>query len=146
MIHVVPQKKLYVPAVSILAVVVILLALISISTYRNLNRQSTMAMAFVHRQGIAILDAVIAGARAGIIMHMWQEDSIQALINEVGSNEDIAYIYMIDDNGVVSHHSNPYTFKKLGLKPIDPIADASLHSTVSGGVKMSDLRRFKNAC
>ena len=39
MIHV-AKKQLYVPALSILAIVIILLVLISISTYRNLDRQA----------------------------------------------------------------------------------------------------------
>ena len=98
MIHV-PKKQLYVPALSILAIVIILLVLISISTYRNLDRQASVAIDFLHRQGISILDAVEAGARAGIAMHMWQDDSIKSLIDEVGSNKDIAYLYMVDKRG-----------------------------------------------
>jgi two-component system sensor histidine kinase HydH len=114
MIHV-PKKQLYVPALSILAIVIILLVLISISTYRNLDRQASVAIEFLHRQGMAILDAVEAGARAGMAMHMWQEDSIKSLIDEVGSNKDIAYIYMIDKRGRISHHSNLREFSQMGF-------------------------------
>ena len=145
MIHVAPQKKLYVPAVSILAIVVILLVLTGISTYRNLNRHSSMAMAFVHRQGLSILDAVEAGARAGMAMPMWREDSIQRLINEVGSNADIAYLYMIDEKGVIAHHSNPSIFERLRLDPIDPSAGGALHSTVhvlNNGEKIYELSKL----
>ena len=113
MIHV-AKKRLYVPALSILAIVVILLVLISISTYRNLDRQESMAMEFLHRQGLAILDAVEAGARAGLAMHMWQEDSIENLINEVGSNENIAYIYMVSsglDLVMKQHRASAVHFK-----------------------------------
>ena len=111
----VPKKQLYVPALSILAIVVILLVLISISTYQNLDRQASVAINFLHRQGVAILDAVEAGARAGMAMHMWQKDSIKSLINEVGSNKDIAYIYMVDKRGRISHQSNPEEFRQMGL-------------------------------
>jgi two-component system sensor histidine kinase HydH len=122
MIHV-AKKRLYVPALSILAIVVILLVLISISTYRNLDRQKSMAMEFLHRQGMAILDAVEAGARAGLAMHVWQEDSIETLINEVGNNENIAYIYMVDKNGKISHHSNLNEFEQMGLVPDSRYSD-----------------------
>jgi two-component system sensor histidine kinase HydH len=133
MIHV-AKKRLYVPALSILAIVVILLVLISISTYRNLDRQELMAMEFLHRQGLAILDAVEAGARAGLAKHMWQEDSIESLINEVGSNENIAYIYMVDKNGIISHHSNLKEFEQMGIAP---------DSTDSDGVT-SKVQKLKN--
>lgn len=116
MIHV-AKKQLYVPALSILAIVIILLVLISISTYRNLDRQASVAIDFLHRQGVAILDALEAGARAGMAMHMWRKDSIKSLIDEVGSNKDIAYIYLVDKQGRISHHSNLEDFSKMGLSP-----------------------------
>lgn len=100
-------KRLYLPAISILAVVFLLLILISISTLRNLDRQEQTILQFVHQQGLAIIHAVEAGARAGMMMPMWQEDSIEGLIRETGKNEDIAYIYLIDSQGAVIHHSNP---------------------------------------
>ena len=101
------RKRLYVPALSILAIVVILLVLISISTYRNLDRQKNVTMQYIHRQGLAILDAVEAGSRAGMAVHKWREDSIERLIKEVGSNKDIAYIYLLGRNGEIHHHSDP---------------------------------------
>ena len=48
-------KKLYLPAVSILAVVLILLILIGISTYRNINREEQTTLKFVHQQGLTII-------------------------------------------------------------------------------------------
>jgi hypothetical protein len=85
------QKKLYLPAFSIVAVILFLLGLISISTYRNLNREKQQAMTFLHRQGLTLLSAIEAGARTGMMMHMWQEDTVVHLLREIGKNEDIAY-------------------------------------------------------
>ncbi len=100
-------KRLYLPALSILAVVVLLLVLISISTYRNLKRQEKTVLTFVHQQGLAILHTLEAGARAGMIMNQWGKDSIGNLILETGKDENIAYVYLIDSQGIVVHHSNP---------------------------------------
>ena len=100
-------KRLYIPALSILAVVILMLILISISTYRNLERQEQTVLKFVHQQGLAILHTLEAGARAGMIMTEWEEDSIENLILETGKNENIAYVYLIDSQGTVVHHSNP---------------------------------------
>jgi hypothetical protein len=53
-----PIKKLYLPALSIVAVGFILLVLISISTYRNLDRQKTMALSFLQRQGEGLIPSL----------------------------------------------------------------------------------------
>ena len=98
---------MYLPALSILAVVVLLLVLISISTYRNLKRQEKTVLAFVHQQGLAILHTLEAGARSGMVMNRWGEDSVESLIRETGKNENIAYVYLIDSKGTVIHHSKP---------------------------------------
>ena len=100
-------KRLYLPALSIVAVVLLLLVLISISTYRNLGREKTMALHFLYRQGMTVLLSIEAGARAWMMLPMWQDDSIGSLIQETGKNVDIAYVYLMDQNGKVIHHSNP---------------------------------------
>ena len=100
------QKKLYLPAFSIVAVVIFLLGLISISTYRNLNREKHRVMTFLHRQGLTLLNAIEAGARTGMMMHMWQEDTVAHLIQEIAKNDDIAYIYLFNSKGRIVHHSD----------------------------------------
>ena len=99
-------KRLYIPAFSILAVVILMLVLISISTYRNLEREEKASLTFLYREGLAILHTLEAGARAGMIMPEWEEDSIGNLILETGKDDNIAYVYLIDSHGTVVHHSN----------------------------------------
>ena len=101
------RKRLYLPAITIIAVVLLLLLLIGISTYRNLDHAKKTALKFTHRQGLTILRALEAGARAGMMMPMWNEDSIGSLVQETGKSEDIAYVYLIDSQGTVVHHSTP---------------------------------------
>lgn len=57
------RRKLYLPALSIVAVVVLLLIFIGISTYRNLDINRKNAMTFVRRQGLAMLQVLEAGVR-----------------------------------------------------------------------------------
>ncbi len=102
-----PIKKLYLPALSIVAVGFILLVLISISTYRNLDRQKTMALSFLQRQGEGLILSLEASARTGMKTLMWQEVSLGSLLQETAKNSDIAYVYIIDDQGNVVHHSDP---------------------------------------
>jgi two-component system, NtrC family, sensor histidine kinase HydH len=98
-----PIRKLYLSAYSIVAVVGLLLVLISVSTYRNLDREERLALSLLERQGLTLIRMLEAGARSGMLMHMWQEDSVANLIREATRDEEIAYIYLLDDQGAVVH-------------------------------------------
>ena len=137
-------KRLYFPALSILAIVLIMLLLIGISTYRNLNREEKTALIFLHQQGMAVLHALEAGARAEMKTPMWKEDSIAQLFQEIGKNEGIAYIYLVDSQGNVIHHSNP-SFKGMSSAwqpqlDNDNQVESRVHK-LSGGLKIYDLAK-----
>ncbi len=100
------QKKLYLPAFSIVGVVFFLLVVIGISTYRNLDRDKRRVMSFVHRQGLSLLGAIEAGTRTGIMMHIQQDDTVANLIREVAKNEDVAYIYLFNTKRRIVHHTD----------------------------------------
>ena len=87
-------KKLYLPALTIIAVVLILLVLISISTYRNLDREERSAMLFLHSQGASLLRALEAGARTGMMMSTWEEDSVGQLIRDSQRRKRRLFVYV----------------------------------------------------
>jgi two-component system sensor histidine kinase HydH len=103
----VPRKRLYLTAISILAVVLLLLVFISISTYRNLNRERDAAVETVRRQALTLINAFEAGARAGMMMQMAGKDAIGNLIHEIGRSGDVNYLYLTNAAGEVIHHSIP---------------------------------------
>ena len=92
-------KKMYLPAFLIVMVVLVLLVFISISTYRNLDREERNVTDFLHRQGFSLIHALAAGARTG-------DDTIDTLFQETAESEDIAYIYTVDSQGKMTHHSD----------------------------------------
>jgi two-component system sensor histidine kinase HydH len=100
-------KKLYLPALSLVAIIFLLLVLISISTYRNLDREKTRALHFLHRQGVTLLRSIEASARTGMHSLMWQEVSLGKLLQETTKDDEIAYVYLIDGHGQILHHSDP---------------------------------------
>lgn len=117
-----PIKKMYLPALSLVAVVFLLLALISVSTYRNLNREKIRALHSLHQQGVALLHSIEASVRTGMKMLMWQEISLGSLLQETAKDQDIAYVMLVDEHGTIVHNSNPV---KKGLS-------ASWNPIVSG--------------
>ena len=40
-----------------------------------------------------------------MIMHMWEEDTVGRLLQEIAKNEDVAYIYLFNSQGQIVHHS-----------------------------------------
>jgi len=100
------SKKLYIPALSLVAIVFLLLVLISVSTYRNLDRQESRALHFLYHQGVTLIRSIEAGARTGMKSLMWQESSLGRLLQEVAKDEEIAYVYLIDGQGLIAHHSD----------------------------------------
>ena len=100
------NKKLYLPALTIIAVVLLLIILIAVSTNRTLNHQKETALAFLHSQGVTLFHALEAAVSTGMRMPMWSEDSVKTLIDELGKNRNLAYIYIYEKNGIISHASN----------------------------------------
>jgi two-component system sensor histidine kinase HydH len=124
------SKKMYLPALSIVAGVVLLLALLGVSTYRNLNRQRAAAMEALHSQAIALLQALEAGARTGMMMPMWSEDSVDTLIKEISRNEAIGYIYMIGPDGKVSHYGGAIRLSDINFLSTPPEDDLGIREEV----------------
>jgi len=108
--RIIPSKKLYLPAFSIIAVVFILLVLIGASTYQNLHRERKKSLDFLHRQGMMLINAIEAGARVHMLQNPQQEQEIiiDHYIRELALNEDIAYIYLFDQTGYLLHHSDGF--------------------------------------
>ena len=139
------SKKLYLPALSIVAVVFLMLVLISVSTYRNLDREKTMALHFFYRQGVALLRSIEASARTGMKTMMWQEVSLGSLLQETAKDIDIAYVYLDDEHGRIVHHSDPSEEgKRAAWKPTLNGDDqvASRIKTLPDGNQIYELAKF----
>ncbi len=139
------NRKLYLPALSIVAVVFLLLVLVSISTYRNLDREKTRALHFFYRQGVALLRSIEAGARTGMKSLMWQEMTLGNLLRETAKDTDIAYVYLADEHGRIVHHSaGVHPGQMNAWKPVLTRADqvATRIRTLPGGSQVYELAKF----
>ncbi|MGD8296623.1 MAG: ATP-binding protein [Desulfobacterales bacterium] len=124
-------KKLYLPALSIVAVVLLLLILMSISTYRNLNREREMALQALHRQGTTLIRSLEAGARTGMMIHRWAEDSVGRLIQETTRDSYVAYVFIVDNQGQIVHHSG--ISQKINSDPwkVSPTGDPPMTNRIT---------------
>jgi two-component system sensor histidine kinase HydH len=138
-------KKLYLPALSIVAIIFLLLVLISISTYRNLDREKTQALHFLHRQGVTLLRSIEASARTGMQSLMWQEVSLGKLMQETAKDDEIDYVYLADGHGLIVHHSDPSKEGEQALwKPdlIDKDQVITRIKIMPGGVRIYELAKY----
>ena len=144
MATVVPRRQLYLTALSILTIVLLLLVFISISTYHNLNRERNAAMETVRRQALTLINALEAGARAGMLLQMAGEDAIGNLVHEIGRSDDINYLYLVDADGKVVHHSVPSLEGTRAVwRPIFTVAD-EVHTRVrrlTGGTRVFEVAK-----
>ncbi len=138
-------KKLYLPALSIVAIIFLLLVLISISTYRNLDREKTQALHFLHRQGVTLLRSIEASARTGMQSLMWQEVSLGKLMQETAKDDEIDYVYLADGHGLIVHHSDPSKEGEQALWKPDLIDKDQIITRIKimpGGVRIYELAKY----
>jgi two-component system sensor histidine kinase HydH len=135
-------RKLYVPALIIVAVVFSLLVFIGFSTYWHLDHARTNALKFVHQRGIATIQIIETSIRS-----LWgtcasKEESIDQLIKEVGENDYVTYAYMVNKKYEILHHSTnlPAGTSGLWLKhmPASEEIFSRIH-TLPDGIKVYEL-------
>jgi two-component system sensor histidine kinase HydH len=101
-------SALYVPAITLIALVMTLLILIAISTYRNLHRERVRAEEHLVEEGSIIIRSLEAGARTSMMdMMMWGEPQIQTLIREFSGEPRLRSISIFDRSGIIVAHTDP---------------------------------------
>jgi len=110
---------LIVGAALILLIVVVVLAI------NNINREKRYMTKILSEKGEALITAIEAGARTGMMGMMWGGDQVQTLLEETARQPGILYLAVADENGLVLAHSDRtkigQRFNKFRLpKAIDP--------------------------
>ena len=101
------RRSLYFPAVTLTVLTIMLTVLLAISTYRNLHREQEQMEESLTREGRALLrlfETVTHNHDHGLEEEAAQ---VQQLASAVAPNEDIAYIFMFDQQGRILAHSEP---------------------------------------
>jgi two-component system sensor histidine kinase HydH len=104
--HMLQSRKLYLPALSLVAVVFLLLILIGVSTYRNLHQEQRRALDFVHWEGFALIQSFEAAVRVAMLSPTWGEATLRRLLQETARNAEIVYIFLVAKDGTVLYHTD----------------------------------------
>ncbi len=122
---------LYKPALTIIAMVLVLLAVIVVSTYRNLQREENNALTSVHRLGRVILKSIETGARSGMMMHGMGQADITHLVTALAGDPNIAYFYILGDRDAIV----------AGSRSAPPEIPADWHTRLKGDTILARIKK-----
>jgi two-component system, NtrC family, sensor histidine kinase HydH len=124
-------KKLYLPALIIVAIILTLLVFIGFSTHWNMDRARDNALKFVHQQGVATLQIIDASLLALIETPEFKKESVDELIRKAGNNQYIEFVYIADREGKIMHASASFP----GESPEEWIPQASSDKNIFYRIK-----------
>ena len=110
-------KSLYLPAVTIVFIVFILLVVIAISTYRNISRERERTEDLLRREGSSLIRAIEAGVQVYFSSSHPDLPRFQRWIEQIAKDPGIARICLFDGEGTPLVCSSE-------LKPGEKIEDA----------------------
>jgi len=91
----------------ILGSTAILLIVVLVLAFQNTNRERRYMSQLMSAKGAALIRAVEAGARTGMLGMMWGGRQIQRLLEETARLPDVLYMVVIDQTGQAVAHSDP---------------------------------------
>ena len=84
----------------------ILLIVVMVLAYQNYSREKKYMSRILSEKGAAIIKAVEAGARTGMMGMMWGGQQVQTLLEETARLPHVFYISVVNRNGLVLASSN----------------------------------------
>ncbi|SHK80940.1 two-component system, NtrC family, sensor histidine kinase HydH [Desulfatibacillum alkenivorans DSM 16219] len=117
------------PPLVVASASLILLAAVVAMTVRDINRQRHHMSYILSEKGAAIIRAVEAGARTGLMGMRWGGNQVQTLLEEAAGHPDILYIGIVDKDGKILAHSNS---SKIGQTVPNRFSRDALKTTTSG--------------
>ena len=85
----------------IIGSVLILLITVVVSAVQNYNREEQYISRILSEKGAALIKAVEAGARTGMMSTMWGGQQVQTLLEETALLPDVIYLTIVNKKGVV---------------------------------------------
>jgi two-component system sensor histidine kinase HydH len=86
---------------------VILLVVVFVSAVQDYHRQKAYMTRILTEKGAALIKAIEAGARTGMMGMRWGSQQIQILLEETARLPDVLYVAVVSTDGKVIAHSDP---------------------------------------
>lgn len=135
-------RRLYLPAISILAIVFTLIVMQAISTYRNIDRERRRLEEFLERRGDSLLHAIDAMIHTGGL----KPENLTVLFKHLVGEHGIAYIGLIDEKRrVIAQASQTGTNILDRGHPLDTFEgerEITRVQRLAGGQKVFEVIRF----
>ncbi len=132
----------------ILAAVALLLLIVAVLSVRNYHREKRYQSQILSEKGAALIRAVEAGARTGMMGMMWGGKQVQSLLEETGRLPHVLYLSIVDSSGRVLADSDPQKVGRLlrpgfSLQRLAPGASPRWHMVVlPDGRRAFEVYRF----
>jgi two-component system sensor histidine kinase HydH len=91
----------------ILGTTAILLVIVIVLAIQNTNREERYMSELLTTKGAALIRAVEAGARTGMMGMSWGGRQVQQLLEETARLPDVLFMAVVDKNGRIVAHSDP---------------------------------------
>jgi two-component system sensor histidine kinase HydH len=121
----------------IVGAVVILLIIVVVLAIQNINREKRNMTRILSEKGAALIMAVEAGARTGMMGMMWGGDQVQALLEETARLPGVLFLAVTDKSGFILAHSNKTRIggkfrSNFSLNDLDPETQTHWQLTENG--------------
>lgn len=88
--------------------VLILMIIVLILAVHNYDREKRYMSRILTEKGAALIMAVEAGARTGMMGTNWGGTQVQALIEQAAQMPDVRFLAVVNKDGVILAHSDPH--------------------------------------
>lgn len=97
----------------------ILLVVVLVLAVRNYNREKQYMSQVLQEKGAALIRAVEAGARTGMMRMSWGAAQVQILLEQTAQMPGVMYMAVIDRNGKVIAHSDSDRIDSVNNRRLD---------------------------
>jgi len=84
----------------------ILLVIVVALAFQNYSREKKYMSRILAEKGVALIRAVEAGTRTGIMGMRWGKEQVQTLLEETSQLPDVQFLAVLDRNGLILAHSD----------------------------------------
>ncbi len=136
------RQPLYLPAVAILALVLVFLSVLGVYSLRRLHSEQQEVARQLTRQGRSIIESIESSTRIGMMGMMWGPPEMQGLFEEIARQQDVEYLYLVEkETGKIRVASSADDRNATWDGDAAGWLDVPADSVISGAVVLRDGRR-----